>query len=519
MAYGDYYDNPEDSFFGQESNFMNAGQDPYGVSQSYDDMFSSMQPNFQGAYEANLDSGMDPGTAGRPENMPNLTNQLFGIAFGDMQRTTDLENLRQQSYQQGINTSGSSLNDFNSFLSQLQAGLSESSMDMYQEQLDAGEEGRNAKLERLEDYRLTLEDQFQSNALGSDKMREYMEKIQAKGDARTAKIEDAVSQWMVESDDWRKESKKKFDDYSKRVQDRDDYMVETAQKARDDFELNLTATIQAKIAGMEESFRSTQDLLAMDQNMSDEQKAALKIQNKARYDAELQGTATNLNNEAAKQNLAAANGLVQTLNASSATNVALAQASSQNNAALNQNAVSVMNTSAGMLMQAQQLGAQYDAQAMGAGFKAIEFDARNEAMLSQGYAQLTALEGQVQDSFMTNISNAAQMFATNIFNMSQTMVQGKQIELSGKRDLAAMYTNRQFNYPVAMDAVNVVFAQSMALMSAGLDPNTQTAFGLGAAWQGNPFDMTQAFSLPDDYVGGGAAPMGSANFSGGTTDV
>jgi len=184
----------------------------------------------------------------------------------------------------------------------------------------------------------------------------------------------------------------------------------------------------------------------------------------------------------------------------------LAQLSNQNAGIIASNVQGTMNTAASLMSQAQQIGSSYDTAAMGLGVKAIEMRERNEAMLSKGYAQVAALEGQLQDSYIANISNAAQMFSTNIFRTAQTMVQGKQIELDGNRDLAALYTNRSFNYPVAMDAISSVMSHSMALMSAGINPDASGAFGLGAAWQGSPFNMVQRFQLPDDYLGGGAAP-------------
>ena len=506
MAYGDYYSNPEDSFFGQESNFMNPGQDPFGMSQGYGDLFDQLTPNYQSAYEANLDAGMDVKTAAEPGNLPNLTQQMFGAAFGDLGRTVDLENLRQQSYQQGINTAGSAIDDFSKFTEMLGAGLSESTLQMYEDQLRAGEEGKQAKLERLEDYRSTLEDQFASNELGSERMFEMMAAHQAKGAARTAKMEDSIGKWMEDSSKWRKDAKKDFNRYAKKVTERDEKMVEAQQKARDDFELNLIATAQAKISGMQESYESTNDLVALDPNMSDDQKAALKAQNKSRYSAQLQGVGSNIVNEQNQMMFQADQSVAAALQTSAGNYQQLAQLSNQNAGIIASNVQGTMNTAASLMSQAQQIGSSYDTAAMGLGVKAIEMRERNEAMLSKGYAQVAALEGQLQDSYIANISNAAQMFSTNIFRTAQTMVQGKQIELDGNRDLAALYTNRSFNYPVAMDAISSVMSHAMALMSAGINPDASGAFGLGAAWQGSPFNMVQRFQLPDDYLGGGAAP-------------
>lgn len=534
MAYGEYGEQAENQynstlmdFFQQQQQQAAAQGGPTGGEGpgapaydpgAFDPManlsrtFQDVQPNFQQEFNQNLQAGMNPIEA--EQNLPNMTQQLFGVAMGDLRQATEAEMQRQSSYQAGIDQAMGSIDRMKDFSASLTDSLGQMGQDIFGDIEGAAAAGMQRRQTRLDEYLAQVQQASDVNTAQGLKLEQYHRDMVARGDEAALRAQELGEAHIQKTEKHLRRQQSKVSKYMKSAEDKLNTMVETAEEARDKYKINTAAAAQASIAGMQARARSEAAVLTMDPNLTDAQKASLQQELDTKTRGQLQGFGSQIAMQESQLNFTADMSVAKAYGQANAGFSQLAQISNQTSATLGSQLQNALNAQASLEMQGTAAQAKYTMAGVQAGIQGAAMIGGAATSVAQAAAMATEIQGKIEDSYVASLSNAANMMSSLGQLGAKLAVQSEAMIMDGDKNIAQLYANQSFNYPSAMDAVSVTMHHVLAMRAAGMNPDNMRAFSLNSAFEGNPFNMHQHYTLPDWYVGERGGGFGTATFSG-----
>jgi hypothetical protein len=529
MAYGEYGEESDPymwntgtmDFFQQmaaENMGQQGGQQDYYQGGQFDPLsmlentFQSSQPNYQQEFEKLLRSGMGPQEA--QANLPSFEQQLFGIGMGDLQMATEAERARLDSQQAAINTAMGASEGMSLASQRASETLGKMGESLYGGMMAGAEAGKTAKYAELDNYMASIQEMVDTSTAQGQKLQDYMNRMLEKGDEAALQAQKLGEKHVKETEEWAKKEGRKITKHLSKSAKWIDKQVATAQKAREDFKVSNASAAQAAISGQQALARSQKDMLAMDPNITDAQRASLEhtIDLNARRD--LQGFGAQVATQEATLNFTADMEVAKTLGQASAGYQQLAAISTHKTATIGSAMQNAFNSQANLFAAGLGAKTRFATAGLAAGVKGAEIQAHAAQMSMQAQAQAVEFTAQIEDNYQTHIGNAANFYAKTGTQAANITVQGEKLALEGYQYVAQLYDQQQFNYPAGMDLINQIMAMGMSMKQAGMDIGQMRAYSLGDAWSGNAFNMPQYYTVPEWYAGTGGGLMGTASMGG-----